>query len=216
MVTLRPVDAPPARRYRLPLGIFEAGLLLVFAAGGLWLARPLGSARRAAAAEKEILAVIGAVADAEDAKVVGGKGSFLPLDRLSAEPAVAKTLAGFAPSPVAGVLGNRSYWLTVLLPGPEGGLARVVPDRLSAAGGASLIAPRGYAVVAWPRSGAAAVLRALAALPEGNMWQRADGMEESGDPAIPPVPRAAFPGPGNGGPRVPDPPPDWVQAKKRR
>ena len=206
------MEAPPARRFRTPLGLFEAGLLLVVAAAGLMLLRPLPFARRNANAEKEILAHMGAVADAEDARAAGTRGPYLPLDGLvAADGALAKSLAGFTPAPAAGVLGNRSYWMAVLPVGSEGWLA-------APGAGDPAFAARGYALVAWPKTGAPEVLRALAALPAAVMWQRADGMEESGDPARPPLPRACFTGTGSGGARtfVPDPPPDWVISKKRR
>ncbi len=198
------------RRFRRPFGLFEAALLLVLAGGGLWILRPIPGARRSAASEKEILALLGALADAEDARAAGRRGGYLPLDPLAAsDPALRRALAGFRPSGAAGVLGNTSYWVTVLLPGAEGALdTRMAPDPAAA--------DRGFVAVAWPRSAAAPVLRALAALPGGILWQRADGEAESGEPSRPPVPRVAFPLPGKDGPVVPDPPPDWVVARKRR
>lgn len=200
--------APPPRPRR-PLGILEAALLLVLAGAGLWIVRPVPRARRAAAAEKDVQAALAAIADAEDARAAGRRG-YLPLDPLTAsEPALAKALAGFRPSTAAGVLGNGSYWIAVHLPGADGALGEGVPPDPDSAN-------RGYVVLAWPRSGAPHVLRALAALPAGVTWQRADGMEESGDPARPPVPRVVFPVPGKDGPEVPDPPSDWVVARKRR
>ena len=56
-------------------------------------------------------------------------------------------------------------------------------------------AARGYCIVAWPTREAPKVLRAIAALPGNAMWQRADGMDESWDPADSPVPRIEFPPP---------------------
>jgi hypothetical protein len=197
-------------KFRAPVGIFEAAILLVLAGMALWILRPLPGARTSAVEEKAMMALLGAVADAEDAQAAGRKAApFLRLDRLeAASPAAAKALQGYSPSKVPGVLGNRSYWLAVLLPKKEGWLA---PPGAEEAGEAA----RGYCVVAWPRKEAPAVLRAMAALPEGFMWQRADGVEESGEPAVPPVPRAMLPPTGQG-PRVPPPPPDWAQARRRR
>lgn len=201
---------PPPRRFRSPLGLFEAALALVLAAMVLWALKPVPGARAAAAAEKDLLAVLGAVADAED-RLPGrpGAAGFLPLDALAAaDPALRAALGDFAPSGVRGVLGNGSYWLTVLLPGEEGVVV--------APGEEATTARRGYVAVAWPKAGAPAVLRSLAALPGRALWQRADGMDRRGGAASPPLPRVAFPPPGEGLPKAPLPPPDWVQARSRK
>ena len=115
--------------------------------------------------------------------------------------------AGVA-SPASGVWSRGNYWMTVLLPARDGWIA---------ARGAELgsEAARGFCVVAWPKRDAPAVLRALAAFPKDVMWQRTDGMEESGSPDAPPVPRVAMP-PLGAEMRIPPPPPDWTQARKRR
>ncbi len=196
-------------KFRAPVGIFEAAILLVLAGMALWILRPVPGARTSATEEKAMMALLGSMADAEDAQAAGRKAApYLRLDRLAAaSPAAAGALRGYSPSKVPGVLGNGSYWLAVLLPKKEGWLAPPGSEE-------SAEAARGYCVVAWPRKEAPAVLRAMAALPEGGMWQRADGMDESGEPAAPPVPHVILPMPGPDY-RVPPPPPDWAQAKKR-
>ncbi|MCK6480809.1 MAG: hypothetical protein L6R43_11885 [Planctomycetes bacterium] len=192
-------------RHRGPLGIFEAALLLVVAGMVLWLLRPLPAARAAAEAEKRMASLLDALADAEDALPRGTP--FLPLPALLArDPALRERFAGAAAGP-DGVLGAGEFWVAVLLPDRDGMLRGPgSPDGTGAA--------RGYAVLAWPRRGASRLLRSLAALPGNGAWQRADGMEEPGDPALPPVPRAGFPE--GGGRRAPEPPPDWVKASFRR
>jgi hypothetical protein len=197
-------------RFRAPVGILEAAMLLVIAGMALWSSRPFPASRAAAAEERSILSAIGTVADIEDSLGGGKRGvPRVPLPRLLAvSGTLREALREFTPSPVAGVYGNRSYWLTVLLPGKEGWLAAPGQEEPGEA-------VRGYCVVAWPKKDAADMLRAVAALPKGVMWQRADAMEESGNPNGPPVPRVAFPPPGSSDP-VPDPPPDWAMAKRRK
>jgi len=195
----------------MPFGLFEAAILLALACMALWATKPLPGARRSAGEESVAFALLSAVADAEDALAAHGKKAspYLRLDRLgAANPAVAKALEGWVPAKSPGVYGNRAYWIAVLLPARDGALE--APGAESAEG-----AMRGYCVVAWPRKEAPAVLRDLAALPDGVMWQRVDGAEESGDPALPPVPRASMPPPGQGL-RVPPPPPDWAVAARRK
>ncbi len=196
----------PVPRHRPPFGIFEAALVLVLAGAAVWLARPVPGARAAAAAEKEVLALLDAVADAEDALPAGAP--FLPLPALAARggPGTAP-LALLSPSPVEGVMGNGSYWVAVLLPDRDGVLRG--PGERGIPG-----ARRGYAVVAWPRKGASPLLRSVAALPRGGAWQRADGMPESGEPGGPPVPSAAFSADPEDPP--PEPPTDWVRARDRK
>ena len=184
-----------ADRYRLPVGILEAATLLVVAGMALWGVKPIPGAREAAAAERDALKTIGALADALEK--AGG-----PYRRPQAAP------EGCTASPVAGTWSRGPYWVTVLLPAREGWLA---PPGKEHSGEAS----RGFCVVAWPRKEAPEVLRALVALPQGFMWQRSDGMEESGDPAVPPVPRASLAPPGPDA-KIPSPPPDWTIARKRR
>jgi hypothetical protein len=199
-----------AERYRPAVGIFEAAILLALAAMALWFARPFGGARSAASEDRAMSAALGALADAEDAAVAGKRpGPFLPLDRLAAaSPAAAEALRGFRPSAVPGVYGNPRYWIAVLLPGRDGWLAKPGAEEPGEAA-------RGYCIVAWPTREAPTVLRAIAALPENAMWQRADGMAESWDPADPPVPRILLPAPGQT-PRCPPPPTDWVLSRKRK
>ena len=202
-------DAPAARP-RASLGILDATILLVFAGMALWFLRPMPGARAAAEEEKALLRTLGSVADAEDGIAAAKRGDpYLPLDRLlTAKPALKEALAGWKPSKVPGVLGNRAYWLAVLLPGKEGWLA--------APGGEDVTElSRGFLVVAWPRHEAAYVLRALGALPRGFMWQRADAMEESGEPDRPPVPRAQMPDRGQSE-HLPSPPPDWAAMVNRK
>jgi hypothetical protein len=188
-----------ASRFRGPFGIFEAAILLTVAGMVLWIVRPLPGADGAAAEERSVMKAMGAVADHLEAR----KPPFLRLDRLGALPA----LAGWTPSAVPGVYGRGSFWMAVLLPGRDGWLCAPGEEVPSEAG-------RGYCVVAWPKKEAADVLRAVAALPGKAMWQRTDGMEESGDPARPPVPRVAFPA--AGAPlRSPGAPPDWTPGKSR-
>ncbi len=196
-------------KFRAPVGIFEAATLLVLAGMALWILRPLPGAAAAAAEEAAMIGVIGTVADAEDARAAAHKGApYLSVDRIAAEsPAAAKALLGFTPSKVPGVLGNRFYWVAVLLPRAEGWLGPLGTEDAAEAA-------RGYCVVAWPRKEAPGLLRALAALPEGAMWQRAEGMDESGDAAAPPVPRILFPPLGQS-PRVPPKPADWAHGKSR-
>jgi hypothetical protein len=198
-----------AARFRPAFGIFEAALLLVLAGTLLWLLRPIPGARAAAAEERAAIAVVAALADAEDALAAERRAApHLRLDRLAAaSPAAARALDGFAPSGIPGVLGNRSYWVAVLLPGRDGALA-APGDEVEAE------AARGYCVVAWPRSGAPGVLRALAGLPRGVMWQAAEGAAESGEAADPPVPALVFGPPGDA--RDPPRPPDWAPARSRR
>lgn len=198
-------------RHRSPVGIFEAAILLVLAAGALWFAAPIPRARRAAADEKEIYAAIGAVADALEARMAPPRSQPpVRVERLLREdPAAARALAGHEASGRAGVVGVRHYWVSVLLPGRDGVIA--APGEEDPAEAA-----RGFCVLAWPREGASPLLRELAALPEGFMWRRADGVAKASGEPRPPVPNAAFPPPGSGPGRVPDPPPDWTQHKKRR
>jgi hypothetical protein len=198
-------------KHRGSLGLMEAAMLLVVVAGALWMTAPIPRSRRAAEDERAVHAVIGAVADALDARMAGPRGRPpVRLERLlREEPALARTLEAFRPSGTQGVLGNGTYWVAVLLPGIEGLLAS--PGKEDPAE-----AMRGFCVVAWPCAGTHPALREIAALPDGHMWQRIDGMGKSLDPARPPLPRAAFPPAGTDGSRVPDPPPDWTLAKRRR
>jgi hypothetical protein len=184
-----------APRYRSPVGILEAAILLVLAGMALWVVKPLASSREAAAAEKEAVGEVGALADALEK-------AGPPYRRPAAPP------AGWSASPVPGVFGRGNYWMTVLLPARDGWIAPRGAELGSEAA-------RGFCVVAWPKREAPAVLRALAGLPKDVMWQRTDGMEESGDPAVPPVPRVAMP-PLGAEMKIPPPPPDWVQARRRR
>jgi len=193
-------------RHRGSLGIFEAALLLVALGAGLWIARPVPGARGAAEAERGMLSVLDAVADAEEALPAGTPR--LPLaDLVLRDPRARKALAGFTPSPVPGVVGNGTYWFTVLLPDRDGVVRG--PGAADASGAA-----RGFVVVAWPVKGASRLLRSLAGLPAGGAWQRGDGIRESGEPGDPPVPRLAFPE--RPADRPPDPPPDWVRARNRK
>ena len=198
-------------RHRSPVGIFEAALLLVVAAGALWMMAPIPRAKRAADEERAIHSVLGTLAGALEARMAPGRGlSPVPIDRLAKEdPAVARALGGFEFSGRSGVLGNRHYWIAILLPGREGVLA--APGEEDPAEAA-----RGFCVVAWPRDGAPAVLRELAALPEGQVWQRAEGVAKAPGDSRPPVPGAAFPPANSGGSRVPPPPADWTSSKKWR
>jgi hypothetical protein len=198
-------------RHRSPVGIFEAALLLVVAAGALWLMAPIPRAKRAAEDERAIHAVLGTVAGALETRMAAGRGPGpVPIERLVKEdPAVARALQDFQFSGRSGVLGNRHYWIAVLLPGREGLLAAPGDEDPSEAA-------RGFCVVAWPRDGAPAVLRELAALPEGVVWQRAEGVAKSGFGPRPPVPGAAFPPVNSSGSRVPPPPADWTLSKKWR
>jgi hypothetical protein len=199
-----------AERYRPSVGIFEAATLLALAATALWFARPFAGARRAAAEDRAMGAILGVLADAQDAAVAGKKDApYLPLDRLVASsPAAARALRGFQRSNVPGVWGDGRYWLAVLRAGRDGWLAKPGEEEEGEAA-------RGYCIVAWPDRGAPKVLRAIATLPEKSAWQRGDGMEESGDPAAPPIPRVALPPLGTL-PRCPSPPPDWSVARKRK
>ncbi len=184
-----------AQRWRFPFGILEAAILLVLAGMALWIVKPLPAAREAAAAEKEAIQAIGALADALEAAG--------PPHRRPAVPP-----AGWTPAPAAGTWGRGAYWMTVLLPARDGWLAAPGGESAGEAG-------RGFCVVAWPKTGAPEVLRSLAALPKGVMWQRVEGVAESGEPGTPPVPRAAFPPPGPDS-KVPAPPPDWTGSRKRK
>ena len=186
-------------------------MLLVVVAGTLWLAAPIPRAKRAAEDERAIHSVLGAVAGCLEKRMATGRGlPPVPIERLVKEdPAAARALQGFSASGRAGVLGNRLYWIAVLLPGREGVLAG--PGEEDPAEAA-----RGFCVIAWPRDGAPAVLRELAALPEGTCWQRAEGFAKAPGHPRPPVPATAFPPANSEGTRVPTPPPDWTVGRKWR
>ena len=207
----RPLSLRAVARHRSPVGIFEAALLLVIAAGALWLMAPIPKAKRAAEDERAIHAVLGNVARALEARMAAGRGlGPVTIERLVKEdPAAARALQDFEFSGRSGVLGNRHYWIAVLLPGREGLLTAPGEEDPSEAA-------RGFCVVAWPRDGAPAVLREPAALPEGIVWQRAEGVAKTPGDSRPPVPGTAFPPVGSSGSRVPPPPADWTLSRKWR
>jgi hypothetical protein len=198
---------------RTSFSILDAATVLVLVVAVVGLTLPDGPSRSRAVAETSAVALLDRIVAAENAARGTGEATpprpHLSLDALVARDAAlaaSLTTADGAP-PWVRVAGP--YFAAVLLPDRDG---RPVLPPVAAATTAS----DGFIVVFWPRDPDGSRLRALAALPDGVLWQMGGDGGGSGLADQPPTFEMVFPVGEKASVRSPAPPPDWVVMRSRR